>query len=630
MGDTTDTDTDLNKSEEPTPSRGLAAMVAKINLSPEQNTDTEPNNENHQQANTETEDTSNKNDETAKVENDPEDAQREAAPVEDKEGEENTQQEAAPEGDKTNEEATQQDAPAEGGDAAGEENKQQDATTEGDKAAATLQATPDGDKADEQATQQDAATVGGKADEENTQENATPEGDKIAAEEIKQQEATSEGDKATDEENKQQDAATTGSKADEENTQQDAATTGGKADEEILQGAAPQENKDGVEETLNSTAPTEEKGDEIKVPEGSISVGDKDASSIKEENATTVNDQEDATSVNPSSVVAPNNEDDTNLSKADAPSTNLVNEVPPDDKTETDLSKKSDIDLNKEEVLRKDSAAAVVKNESDPIASINDGTVENQPVLNAVNNQEPDKSVAAIVNQEITPSPMQQSELILKKENDPYPKNVTSGDPNIEIINDHVPEINANPILEEHITIVPGKEPILRSINNDQVVLKMEEDVETDPFLVQKPNENKSKDPNGMEEKIQTLQQNFKVIAAFSGILLILSLIQVIIGCLYKNNCPKNSYIPIYLIVTGILGICLAAVGVGLGCVWTYGSLPTMQMTDPTNIKTYCDKTVSNIAVVTTIISGIFSLVFIICSYCVIAPKNELEPKRPY
>jgi hypothetical protein len=51
--------------------------------------------------------------------------------------------------------------------------------------------------------------------------------------------------------------------------------------------------------------------------------------------------------------------------------------------------------------------------------------------------------------------------------------------------------------------------------------------------------------------------QGFKVVALVAGIVSIVSLIQVIIGSLYNDNCPVNPYIPIYLIVAGVLGLLL-------------------------------------------------------------------------
>lgn len=38
-------------------------------------------------------------------------------------------------------------------------------------------------------------------------------------------------------------------------------------------------------------------------------------------------------------------------------------------------------------------------------------------------------------------------------------------------------------------------------------------------------------------------------------ILLVIPIVELIIGIVYKNNCTINSYIPIYLIVTGACGI---------------------------------------------------------------------------
>ena len=70
----------------------------------------------------------------------------------------------------------------------------------------------------------------------------------------------------------------------------------------------------------------------------------------------------------------------------------------------------------------------------------------------------------------------------------------------------------------------------------------------------------KKKQPTDVREidnKILPASLGPQVVFFVAGLVFILSLVQLIIGGLYKDSCPSNPYIPIYLIVSGILGLVL-------------------------------------------------------------------------
>jgi hypothetical protein len=128
------------------------------------------------------------------------------------------------------------------------------------------------------------------------------------------------------------------------------------------------------------------------------------------------------------------------------------------------------------------------------------------------------------------------------------------------------PQKNIKAVVNKEIEPVPGEnDTILSSPRHEGSTGERGGPAESDPFLVQEEKLTEAPIPKSrmylagsrFGGKIVISSPGFLVVALSGAIFFILSLIQVIIGSLHKNSCPGNQFIPIYLIVAGVLGIVL-------------------------------------------------------------------------
>ncbi|XP_044196934.1 transmembrane protein 272-like [Thunnus albacares] len=127
-------------------------------------------------------------------------------------------------------------------------------------------------------------------------------------------------------------------------------------------------------------------------------------------------------------------------------------------------------------------------------------------------------------------------------------------------------------------------------------------------------------------------------------IMSIMSIAQLAVGAMYKNDCPQQPYIPIYLMVMGIITllslfstvacnassgslgkVCSGLVSLFLFCwfiagnVWIYSIYEPNYDKTTTGMKLYCDKTVYQLAFWTTnliyILFGFLSCI-VFCFFC--------------
>ncbi|XP_067440070.1 transmembrane protein 272-like [Thunnus thynnus] len=119
----------------------------------------------------------------------------------------------------------------------------------------------------------------------------------------------------------------------------------------------------------------------------------------------------------------------------------------------------------------------------------------------------------------------------------------------------------------------------------------------------------------------------------------IMPIAQLVMGAVYKNDCPQQPYIPIYLMVMGIitmlslfstmaynsgsLGIvCSGLVSLFLFCwfiagnVWIYSIYEPNYNKTTTSVEPYCDKTVYLFAFWTTNLSYILLGLVMLCGCC--------------
>ncbi|XP_070711102.1 transmembrane protein 272-like [Pempheris klunzingeri] len=125
-------------------------------------------------------------------------------------------------------------------------------------------------------------------------------------------------------------------------------------------------------------------------------------------------------------------------------------------------------------------------------------------------------------------------------------------------------------------------------------------------------------------------------------ILCILSIAQLAVGAVYQNDCPRQPYIPVYLLVSGavplllgLLNILPCTAGFGNHCkawsslvslfffcwfiagnVWIYSIYEPNYNKTTTSIDTYCDKTLYLFAFWTTNMTYILLGLMLFCMCC--------------
>ncbi|CAN9509618.1 unnamed protein product [Ophioblennius macclurei] len=134
-----------------------------------------------------------------------------------------------------------------------------------------------------------------------------------------------------------------------------------------------------------------------------------------------------------------------------------------------------------------------------------------------------------------------------------------------------------------------------------------------------------------------------QVTASCSGLHLVLAIAQIAIGSVYLNDCPRNHYIPIYLIVMGVFGILCWVPGgrqkedepsnpcVSIwrsltsaflfcwfiaGNVWIYSIYQPDFQRNAINPDQYCNKTLYLFAFWSTTAGYIILGVFLVCGCC--------------
>ena len=96
----------------------------------------------------------------------------------------------------------------------------------------------------------------------------------------------------------------------------------------------------------------------------------------------------------------------------------------------------------------------------------------------------------------------------------------------------------------------------IRNIVNPDI--DVSQHTEDEPFIPPKQPTTIAKD--AASDKFAPSSLGSKVLGLLAVITFVLSLIQIIVGGLNKNYCPMNPYIPLYLLVAGVLGIVLLVV----------------------------------------------------------------------
>ena len=120
----------------------------------------------------------------------------------------------------------------------------------------------------------------------------------------------------------------------------------------------------------------------------------------------------------------------------------------------------------------------------------------------------------------------------------------------------------SSPLTTENLTTNPANAGTTSNPNNTEIDVEPQE---TQPFI--SSTSTKKKTDTGKKTKSSDSQKKFlpaskplQAIGLLAAIILVVSVAQLIIGALNTNNCSMNPYIPLYLIVVGVLGIVLALV----------------------------------------------------------------------
>ncbi|CAF1125201.1 unnamed protein product [Adineta ricciae] len=252
------------------------------------------------------------------------------------------------------------------------------------------------------------------------------------------------------------------------------------------------------------------------------------------------------------------------------------------------------------------------KNEVDPVS--NQENLLASPLTNR-DNLTSRKSVSVETNEDIVPKPVSNDEDLLQSSNNQIPDERID-----QLVNSRI--TTASPDDRTNVKRVSDDE-ILRideTLNRDVEIGAAEE---IDTLLEHRKPKPMSNQSNDIIDKIISLSEKFAVVAAIAGILIFLPIAQVVIGSLYKNSCPLNNLIPTYLLVSGILGICLLISMVCMGCVWIFGASTSIQFTNPLDTYYYCDVTVFYGAFITLIITSILVVIFLCGSCCIRAARME-------
>jgi hypothetical protein len=124
------------------------------------------------------------------------------------------------------------------------------------------------------------------------------------------------------------------------------------------------------------------------------------------------------------------------------------------------------------------------------------------------------------------------------------------------------PRRGINTVVNEEL----GKDPNVEYESLSPTETVTGESPSTQPLLESAPASNTKVPTTGKKPNAGSKAgaPELKLVAAVAVIIAIVSAIELIIGGLYINNCPVNPYIPIYLIVAGILGLLLPAFLLGL------------------------------------------------------------------
>jgi len=93
----------------------------------------------------------------------------------------------------------------------------------------------------------------------------------------------------------------------------------------------------------------------------------------------------------------------------------------------------------------------------------------------------------------------------------------------------------------------------------------MDFDKETGIYSITQPSDESSSNKRGVSKNAKSAGKSLLAVSLVCWlIILVIAIIsavpltQLIIGSLHKNDCPMNHRIPIYLIVSGTVGLCLA------------------------------------------------------------------------
>ncbi|CAF1120274.1 unnamed protein product [Adineta ricciae] len=286
------------------------------------------------------------------------------------------------------------------------------------------------------------------------------------------------------------------------------------------------------------------------------------------------------------------------------------------------------------------------KNQVDPVSNQEDLLAS--PLTNK-DDRTSRKSVSVEANEDTVPVPVNNDEDLLQSSKNQIPEKridqlvnsrITTASPNDRT---NVKSASDDEILRTNETS--------KTLNRD-VEIGTAEEIETllEPRKP-KPTPSQSDD---IVDKIMSLSEKFTVVAVIAGILMFLPIAQVVIGSLYKNSCPLNNLIPTYLLVSGILGICLlisivcmfsirkkagkvrdicsffqyllGIIYLGwffVGCVWIFGASTFIQFTNPLDTYYYCDVTVFYGAFITLIITSVLVVIFMCGSCCIRAARLE-------